>query len=157
MRKAGVDNYEQFARKALEVIAGKPISFEVFSDDFREMHRQALRLASLGPNVYVKVPVTNGAGLPSTDLARELASEGVRVNVTAVFTLEQIDQVVAKITGAAGYVSVFAGRIADAGVDPTPIVRHTVDAVRDEPGLKSSGLAPARCSTSFTPTPAVVT
>ena len=137
MRQAGVDNYEQFALKALEVIAGKPISFEVFSDDFDEMHRQAMRLAALGDNVSVKVPITNTAGASSADLVGRLAGQGVRVNVTAVFTENQIDTVAARLVdGPASYISVFAGRIADAGVDPVPIVSHAVAAVRDHPEIE---------------------
>jgi transaldolase len=134
MRAAGVDNYEQFALKALEVVDGKPISFEVFSDDFPEMARQARRIAAWGSNVSVKIPVTNSEGLSSVDLIGELAAEGVSVNVTAVFTVEQIDVVAARLAGGApSYLSVFAGRIADAGVDPTPFVQRAVRQVAGEP------------------------
>lgn len=137
MRQAGVDNYEQFAYKALEVVNGKPISFEVFSDDFMEMHRQALRLAALGDNVYVKIPVTNTTGASSAELIGRLASEGVRVNVTAVFTLAQIETVAAALAATpSGYLSVFAGRIADAGQDPIPLVRHAIEAVRAHPAIE---------------------
>jgi transaldolase len=133
MRKAGVDNYEQFAVKAVEVVGGKPISFEVFSDDFDEMRQQARRIASWGDDVYVKIPVTNSTGTPSYHLIRELSSEGVQVNVTAVFGYEQIDQVIASLAGGApSYLSVFAGRIADAGLEPTPFVRHAVEGVAGE-------------------------
>ena len=137
MRQAGVDNYEQFARKALEVIDGKPISFEVFSDDFGGMRRHALRLAGLGDNVYVKIPVTTTTGASTAELIGELAAEGVRVNVTAVFTPAQIETVAAElVAGPSGYLSVFAGRIADAGVDPVPIVRMAVDSLRHHPDLE---------------------
>lgn len=133
MRRAGVDDFEQFARKALEVIGGKPISFGVFSDRFDEMSRQAQGIAGWGDNVYLKIPVTNSVGAPSYDLIGELAALGVQVNVTALFTMEQIDAVVARLVGGPpSYLSVFAGRIADAGADPVPYVRHAVEAVADE-------------------------
>jgi len=137
MRQAGVDDYEQFALKALEVVQGRSMSFEVFTDEFDEMHRQAHRISEWGENVFVKIPVTNSTGEPSYDLVGRLASEGVRVNVTAVFTVEQIDAVAAQLVGGPpSYISVFAGRIADAGVDPMPIVRHAVDVVRDHPQVE---------------------
>jgi transaldolase len=137
MRQAGVDDYEQFARKALEVVEGKSISFEVFTDEFDEMHRQALRIASWGENVYVKIPVTNTAGAASYDLIGRLATEGVSVNVTAIFTTEQIDAVVASLAGGPpSYVSVFAGRIADAGLDPLPYVGHAVQRVAGHAGME---------------------
>jgi len=130
MRQAGVDDYEQFALKALEVIDGKPISFEVFTDEFPQMARQARRIATWGDNVFVKIPVSNSVGEPSYDLIAELVGSGVSLNVTAVFTHEQIDAVAERLVGGPpSYLSVFAGRIADAGVDPVPYVRHAVDAV----------------------------
>ena len=137
MRQAGVDNYEQFALKALEVVDGKPISFEVFTDDPDEMFRQARRLAAWGDNVYVKIPVTNSVGISSEELIGRLAQEGVSVNVTAVFTPAQIEAVSARLAGGPpSYISVFAGRIADAGVDPVPIVAHAVHVARDEPQIE---------------------
>jgi transaldolase len=137
MRQAGVDNYEQFAYKAIEVVDGKPISFEVFSDDFTEMHRQALRLAAFGDNVYVKIPVTNTTGASSAELIGQLSSEGVRVNVTAVFTRAQIETVAEALSAApSGYLSVFAGRIADAGQDPIPLVQYAIEAVRAHPAIE---------------------
>jgi transaldolase len=121
MRKAGIENYEQFAREVLTVIDGKPISFEVFSDDFEEMAEQAMKIASWGPNVFVKIPVSNSVGVPSDSLLRRLAAEGVRVNVTALMTTAQVATVVEALDGGpASCVSVFAGRIADTGVDPLP-------------------------------------
>lgn len=118
MRKAGIKNYLEFARQVLSEIRDLPVSFEVFSDDFREMEREAEKLAELGENVYVKIPVTNTKGIPSYDLIRKLSTAGVHVNVTAVFTFDQIErsmEAISESTG--GIVSVFAGRIADAGVD----------------------------------------
>ena len=137
MRQAGVDNYEQFARKALEVVNGKPISFEVTTDDSDEMYRQARRLSALGDNVYVKIPVTNCSGASSDELIERLAADGISLNVTAIFTPAQVDSVVGKLlSGPPSYVSVFAGRIADTGVDPMPIVRHAVEVVIDEPQIE---------------------
>jgi transaldolase len=121
MRKAGITDYRTFAREILDAIPDRPISFEVFSDDFAEMERQAREIASWGKNVYVKIPVTNTAGEPSHKLVKTLASAGIKLNVTAVFTLEQVRDVVAHLDPkVAAYVSVFAGRIADTGRDPMP-------------------------------------
>jgi transaldolase len=121
MRKAGVTDYEAFARDVLAAIPDKPISFEVFSDDFDEMEQQARQIAAWGDNVYVKVPVTNTRGQPAAPLLRKLAAQGVKLNVTAVFTLDQVEKVLAATAGRVPtVVSVFAGRIADAGIDPVP-------------------------------------
>lgn len=127
MRKAGVVDYESFARGALAAIPDRPISFEVFSDDFAEMEQQALRIASWGHNVYVKIPVTNTHGEPSTALLRRLAARGVKLNVTALMTLQQVSDVQESIAQCpSGYISVFAGRIADTGRDPGPLMRDAV-------------------------------
>ncbi len=121
MRKAGVSDYAAFARDILKVVPDRPISFEVFSDDFEEMRRQARQIAAWGPNVYVKIPVTNTLGHSSAALVADLARDGVKLNVTAIFTLEQtLEMTQALRGGAPAVVSVFAGRIADAGVDPVP-------------------------------------
>ena len=121
MRKAGVSDYRAFAREVLAAIPDRPISFEVFSDDFREMDRQAREIASWADNVNVKIPVTNTKGEPSYALIRALSSAGIQLNVTAVFTLEQVREVVAHLDPKTpAYVSVFAGRIADTGRDPMP-------------------------------------
>jgi transaldolase len=118
MRKAGVSDYRAFAREVLAAIPDRPISFEVFSDDFAEMDRQAREIASWGENVYVKIPVTNTEGTPSYDLVGTLAAAGIKLNVTAVFTLEQVREVTARLSKSTpSNVSVFAGRIADTGVD----------------------------------------
>jgi transaldolase len=130
MRRAGVENYERFAREALDAAGGKPISFEVTSDDFDDMGRQARKIARWGENVFVKVPVTNTVGRSSCDLIRLLVGEGVQVNVTAILTLDQVTDVVAALEGCrSSYVSVFAGRIADTGVDPLPVMRSAVTIV----------------------------
>jgi transaldolase len=124
MRKAGISDYEVFARDILRVVTDKPISFEVFSDEPAEMQRQALRIASWGSNVYVKIPVTNTRGESMTSLVRRLAEEGIQLNVTAILTLEQVHLVAQALSESVpAVVSVFAGRIADTGRDPEPLMR----------------------------------
>jgi transaldolase len=121
MRKAGVSDYEAFARKVLAAITDRPVSFEVFADDFASMAEQARTIAAWGPNVNVKIPVSNTKGQPASDLLRALSSEGVVLNVTAIFTLDQVRAVADALDPATpAIVSVFAGRIADTGVDPIP-------------------------------------
>jgi transaldolase len=121
MRKAGVSDYEAFALKVLAAIADRPVSFEVFADDFVSMAEQARTIAAWGPNVNVKIPVTNTKGQPSGELLRALSSEGIVLNVTAIFTLDQVRAVADALDPAApAIVSVFAGRIADTGIDPIP-------------------------------------
>lgn len=130
MRAAGVKNYETFAHEIVEVVTDKPISFEVFADEFAEMERQAHKIAGWGDNVYVKIPVTNTRREPSRELIRRLAHSGVKVNVTAVLTLQQVcDTVNALSGGVASVVSVFAGRIADTGLDPVPLMAEAVKIV----------------------------
>ena len=126
MRKAGIHDYETFAREILQHITEKPISFEVFSDEFPEMRRQALKIKGWAKNVYVKIPITNTRDESSLPLVRELALEGVKLNVTAILTLEQVAGV-AKVLNSKvpAVVSVFAGRIADTGVDPMPQMRES--------------------------------
>jgi transaldolase len=137
MRKAGVTDYERFARDILAAVPDRPISFEVFSDDFAEMDRQARRIASWGSQVNVKIPVTNTRGQSSAPLIRSLAQSGIRLNVTALLTLKQVEEVVAAMEGCpVGYVSVFAGRIADTGCDPVPIMAHAVRLLAANPGLE---------------------
>lgn len=137
MRKAGISNYEAFALDILSVIKDRPISFEVFSDDFKEMYRQALKIASWGDNVYVKIPVTNTKGSPAYDLIYQLASAGVKQNVTALMTLDQVMDVTAALAkGPSAYVSVFAGRIADTGRDPLGIMTESVDILRPHSQLE---------------------
>jgi transaldolase len=124
MRKAGIKDYEAFARDILGTVTAKPLSLEVFSDEFPEMRRQALRLASWGKNVYVKIPITNSRGESALPLIRELGAEGVKLNVTALLTLPQVAGVAAALpANLPAVVSVFAGRIADTGVDPMPLMR----------------------------------
>lgn len=124
MRKAGIANYAVFARDVLQTVKAKPISFEVFSDDFVDMHRQALKINAWQPNVYVKIPITNTRGESSLALIRDLAKEGVKLNITAILTLTQVRGVAEVLRpDIPSIVSVFAGRIADTGVDPEPILR----------------------------------
>ena len=127
MRKAGVTDYESFARDILRVIPDRPISFEVFADEFTEMERQARSIATWGKNVAVKIPITNTRRESCIPLVRRLAHDGVPLNVTAIFTLDQVQSVVDSVKGGApAYVSVFAGRIADTGADPVPLMAEAV-------------------------------
>jgi transaldolase len=134
MWKAGLTNYADFAQRLLERITRRPISFEVFADDAEEMRRQARVIAGWGENVYVKIPVTTTAGESMVPLVNELSESGVKVNVTALFTTAQVELVTAAVRdGAPSYLSVFAGRIADAGIDPLPIMARSVDIMLDAP------------------------
>ena len=134
MRKAGVADYAAFAREVLAAIPDRPISFEVFSDDFPEMERQARQIAAWGRNVYVKIPVTNTLGQPSDDVIRRLTAEGIKLNVTALLTLDQVRKVSAALQGRTpAVISVFAGRIADTGRDPVPLMAEAVDVLRPHP------------------------
>lgn len=128
MNKSGIKDYEGFARRILEHIPDRPFSFEVFSDEFKEMERQALKIAEWGQNVYVKIPVTNTRRESSVDLVKRLASKGVRLNVTALMTLEQVETVSeALLDHSPSYISVFAGRIADTGRDPMPLMKRAIE------------------------------
>jgi transaldolase len=134
MWKAGLTDYEEFAKRLLEQITVQPISFEVFADDEAEMRRQAKKIATWGANVYVKIPVTTTGGASMAALVRELSEDGVQINVTALFTTAQVELITAAVKdGAPSYVSVFAGRIADAGVDPLPIMARSVNILADAP------------------------
>jgi len=137
MKQVGVKDYLSFSKQVIEVIDGRPISLEVFSDDFSEMKTQAMKLSALGPNVNVKIPITNTRSEPSSKLVSELAKEGVSLNVTALFTLKQVSDTVAALQGSRkSYISVFAGRIADAGVDPMPIMEGALQLMRSEKQLE---------------------
>ena len=137
MCAAGVTDYEAFALELVRAVPDRAISFEVFADDFREMERQALRLASWGNRVYVKIPVTNTRGERSAPLIRFLAEQGVKLNVTAILTLEQVREVSAALAGGPpSFVSVFAGRIADTGRDPMPLMMEALQMVRAHPGQR---------------------
>lgn len=134
MRKAGISDYRAFAKDILTEIKDKPLSFEVFSDDFAEMERQALEIANWGDNVYVKIPVTNTKQETCYALVKHLADRQVKLNVTALMTLEQVGAVMASLNPAvASYVSVFAGRIADTGRDPVTLMASAVKLLRPNP------------------------
>ncbi|HYM91616.1 MAG TPA: transaldolase [bacterium] len=137
MRKAGVPDYRAFARDVLATIPDRPISFEVFSDEFHEMVHQAREIATWGKNVYVKIPVTNTRREPSTRVIRDLSSSGVKVNVTALLALDQVRDVAAALAGGApSYISVFAGRIADTGRDPVPLMAAACEIVAVFPNIE---------------------
>lgn len=134
MRKVGVSDYEKFARSILEVVKEKPISFEVFSDEFPEMRRQALKIGKWQENVYVKIPITNTRGESALPLIRELSAEGVKLNLTAILTREQVKGVAEAVTPEVPcVVSVFAGRVADTGVDPLPLMKESLEILRELP------------------------
>ena len=138
MRKAGISDFEAFARDILQGIKEKPLSFEVFSDDFPEMRRQAMKINSWAKNVYVKIPITNTRDESSLPLIKELANEGVKLNITAILTLKQVEGVAQSLNPKVpSFVSVFAGRIADTGVDPVP---HMVECKKILKGLPSAEL-----------------
>ena len=134
MNKAGIKDYEAFARDILQTVTAKPISLEVFADEFPEMKRQARKIAAWGANVYVKIPITNSRGETSIPLIKELAAEAVQLNITAILTLEQVRTVAAVLNpSVSSIVSVFAGRIADTGVDPMPVMRTSREILADQP------------------------
>ncbi|HEY0785190.1 MAG TPA: transaldolase [Acidobacteriaceae bacterium] len=134
MRRAGVQNYEAFGRSVVHAIPDRPVSFEVFADDEAGMEWQARHIASWGSNVYVKVPVTNTQGFSMAPLVRRLSREGIRLNVTALLTLDQVERVAEALDPATpAIVSVFAGRIADTGVDPVPLMRQAVQMLKARP------------------------
>lgn len=137
MRKAGVENYEEFAKEILAEIPSKPISFEVFSDDMDEMERQALKISAWGDNVYVKIPVTNTKGQSMAPLVRKLAAHGVKQNVTALMTIDQVREMAEALkNGANACISVFAGRIADTGVDPLPVMKKATEILKSYPNIE---------------------
>jgi transaldolase len=134
MRKAGVTDYRDFARKAINAIPDLPISFEVFSDDFETMEREAREIASWGGNTYIKIPITNTKGRSSAPLVRKLSAEGFSLNVTAILTLDQVETVASVAApGSRLIVSVFAGRIADTGIDPVPVMTRAVAILNSMP------------------------
>jgi transaldolase len=134
MRKAGLTDYAEFAGRLLTHVTRQPISFEVFADDREGIERQARLIASWGENVYVKIPVTTTNGESMASLVRELSEDGVKVNVTALFTTAQVELITAAVKdGAPSYISVFAGRIADAGIDPVPIMARSVQIMMQAP------------------------
>ena len=134
MRKAGINDYKKFAKEVLVEIQDKPISFEVFSDDLNEMIDQATEIASWGKNVNVKIPVTNSKGVETTKVVRELSSRGVPLNITAILTANQVRSVVNSLDDKSiAFISVFAGRIADTGRDPIPLMQEALRIMKDKP------------------------
>jgi len=134
MRKAGVSDYKAFALQALQVVRGRPISFEVFADEFGEMGKQAHEIASWGKNIYVKIPVTNTKGELSGPLVERLTRAGIQVNVTALTTVDQVKRVADRLAPETpAIISVFAGRIADTGRDPVPIMAEAVKIMKKKP------------------------
>lgn len=137
MSKVGITDYKAFALDILSNIKDRPISFEVFSDEFSEMERQAIEIASWGNNVNVKIPITNTKARSCVPLVDKLAKAGVKLNVTAIMTIEQVKSVLPSLSmGPGGYVSVFAGRIADAGIDPLPIMAEVVTLLNQYPHIE---------------------
>jgi transaldolase len=135
MKKAGITDYMKFAKAVLNNVEGMPISFEVFSDDFNTMKMEALKLSELGKNVFVKIPITNTKGESSVPLIKELSALGVAINVTAILTVQQVKEVVPAFSdGTSNIVSVFAGRVADTGVDPTELMRESVELIKNSKG-----------------------
>jgi len=134
MRKAGVKDYRAFALEVLKVVTYRPVSFEVFSDDFEEMELQSLEIASWGENVFVKIPVTNTKSESANPLIKRLSAAGVQINVTALMTAEQVSEVIDNLSDLTrNFISVFAGRIADTGRDPMPIMKRVVEMLKDYP------------------------
>jgi transaldolase len=134
MAKAGVSDYESFAKEVLTFIKDKPISFEVFSDDFDDMERQANKIAGWGENIYVKIPITNTKGDSSAALVKHLSANGVKLNITALLTLEQVNTVHDALSpDTPAIVSVFAGRVADTGRDPIPMMVSAKEILADQP------------------------
>jgi transaldolase len=137
MKKAGIVNYKDFAIDILSYIKNKPISFEVFSDDFEEMEKQAIEISSWGENVYIKIPVTNTKGESSEKLIQNLVKAKVKLNVTAMLTIEQLSRVVPILAGGpSAYVSLFGGRIADSGIDPIPVMKKAVEILKNYPNIE---------------------
>ncbi|MFH1903654.1 MAG: transaldolase [Candidatus Omnitrophota bacterium] len=137
LRKAGVNNYETFARSILKEIKDLPISFEVFSDEFEQMEKEARKIAAWGPNVNVKIPVTNTKGESSCSLIKKLSAEGIPLNITAILTVEQVRGVVAVLSAKSpSIISIFAGRIADTGRDPVPYMKDAAAIVRKNPNAR---------------------
>ena len=134
MRKAGVTDYEGFAHEVLVAIPDLPISFEVFSDDLPEMERQARKIAAWGKNVYVKIPVTNTQKISTAPIIKNLSHAGIKVNITAVFTVSQVGEVLDALSAKIpSIISIFGGRIANAGVDPMPIMKEAVEMAKKFP------------------------
>jgi transaldolase len=134
MKKEGITDYREFCKDILTAIKNKPISFEVFSDDFKEMERQAMEISSWGENVYVKIPITNTKKETCYEIVKKLSKQKVKLNITAIMTLTQVKEVVSVLEpNVPSYISVFAGRIADTGIDPEPLMAEAVELLKLAP------------------------
>jgi len=150
MRKSGISDYETFARDALKAVSGLPISFEVFADEFDEMERQAKRITTWGEGVFVKIPITNTRGQSSIDLIRRLSAAGIKLNITAILTLDQVRCVIDSVDSRVpAIVSVFAGRIADTGRDPVPLMTEAAAMVRKKPKAQLLWASPRELLNTF--------
>ena len=137
MHKAGITNYKEFALDILKEIPDRPFSFEVFADELPEMERQALTIAKWGKNVYVKIPITNTRGDSTKELIRKLSAQGLRLNITAITTLDQVRNIITCFSGSpSSYISIFAGRIADTGVDPYELMKEAVQILKPYSNLE---------------------
>jgi len=137
MKKSGIQDYTNFAKDLLSKIKDKPISFEVFADDFSGMQSQAKKINSWGKNVFVKIPITNTKGQPTSQLVKSLNEESIACNVTAIFTIEQVRSIVNVVDDRTPVIlSIFAGRIADSGIDPVPIIEKAIDLTKDKKNIK---------------------
>ncbi|MGL5244419.1 MAG: transaldolase [Sarcina sp.] len=137
MKKAGVKDYKKFAKEVLKEIKDMPVSFEVFSDNIDHMEKEAREISTWGENVYIKIPVTNTNGEFTGDIIKKLSDDGIKVNVTAVFTIEQIKEIIKVLNPKTpSIISIFAGRIADTGVDPISIVKEAVELCKDKPNIE---------------------
>lgn len=137
MKKSGIKDYKKFSIDILNEIKDLPISLEVFSDDLDEMEKQALEISSWGDNVYVKIPITNTKGYSTSNIISNLADKGVKVNVTAIMTIEQVKNILPSISKCKNaYISIFAGRIADTGIDPLPIMNEALELIKDYKNLE---------------------
>lgn len=137
MKKSGITDYESFAKDILSVVKDRSISFEVFSDDFAEMEKQALKINSWGENVFVKIPITNTKAQPAYELIEKLSARGVKLNVTAIFTIDQVKKTVQALAKAPdSIVSVFSGRVADTGRDPVPMMQESLRLMAGKPNIK---------------------
>jgi transaldolase len=138
MKKAGIKDYEKFARSVVSEITDMSISFEVFSDDFEQMEKEARKINSWADNIFVKIPICNTKGQYSYDLIKKLSSDGIKLNITAMLTLNQVKQTLKSLTqGVGAYISVFAGRIADTGIDPEPIMKEAASLCKEVKGVQS--------------------
>jgi len=130
MRKAGINSYEDFSKEILATVQKKPLSLEVFSDDFNEMEKQARKISSWGNNVYVKIPITNSMGKSSVNLIKKLSDDGVKLNITALFTEQQVQETISVLNNnTKSIISIFAGRIADTGINPTILIKKTLSLI----------------------------